>query len=107
MNLTFTGMGLLSEDIQNVIDGIREGASKATKEVAIELATEIARDTPVDTGALLATVTAEGSTVTIGGPNAPYAESVEYQEPFIRPNVETLIRSGADIAVETIRREIR
>lgn len=107
MGVKITGLTQLSADLRAVIDGVEDGTVDATKTLAEHLADAISKDTPYDTGALLSTVTADGFQVTVGGPRAPYAGVVEDREPFVRPNVEQLLREGVTLATETVRKAIR
>ncbi len=106
VKVTVKGLSSLQSQLNQLSDNIVIGTDKAAEAVAEELARDIELDTPIDTGALLRTVNVEETSVVIGGSQAPYAEDVEEAEPFIRPNIERIIRDGGEIAADVIKKEI-
>lgn len=104
--VTIKGLAGLQADLGAVSDDLVNGLVKAREAVAEALASDIATDAPVDTGKLQSTVDAEGTEVIIGGDLAPYAGDVEDRDPFIRPNIDSMVKTGVDIAADVIRKEI-
>lgn len=97
------GLSALRNDVRMMPQEVEEGARKGVEEVVIDLASEIAADAPVDTGALRDSVEAVGDTVIIG---EGYAEFVEDDQPFIRPNVDAVLRSASKTIAVAIDKEI-
>lgn len=104
--VTVKGLSGLQADLDAISADLVKGLPKAEEAVAEALAADIASNAPVDTGALRSSVDTEGGEVTIGGDRAPYAEDVENEEPFIRPAIERMVRTGSDIAADVLRKEI-
>lgn len=104
--VTIKGLAGLQADLGNLTEEVQAGLLKAREAIAEALASDIATDAPVDTGKLQSTVDAEGTEVLIGGDLAPYAADVEDRDPFIRPNIDSMVKRGVDIAADTIRKEI-
>jgi len=104
--VTIKGLSGLQADLDEISADLVAGMPKAEEAVAEALAGLIRNDAPVQTGALRSSVDTDGSDVVIGGDRAPYADDVEENDPFIRPNIEKMIREGADVAADVLRKEI-